>query len=112
MRAINDIDIDHMIKFDIEGKGEDTYFMTVNQAEKEVKGVFMVNAYERHVEATINVIIQSPDEEVLFAQTKRSFGKFSFNSTVSGEYKLIFSNLQSTYDKGLLLGIYNQEESE
>lgn len=46
------------------------------------------------------------------ASNKKKIGKFSFNSTVKGEYKLGFSNLHSVYEKSVVLGIYNQEEAE
>jgi hypothetical protein len=57
MQMIKSVDVEHMIKFDIEGKGEDTYFLNIEQEGKEIKGVFMVNSFERNVDPTLNVIV-------------------------------------------------------
>ena len=51
-------------------------------------------------------------DHVVHAQNQRKMGKFSFMSSVKGEYKIMFSNLNSPTEKSVMLGIFNQEEAE
>jgi len=39
---INEADIRHIMKFDVEGSGEETFWIHIEEVGKEIKGVFMV----------------------------------------------------------------------
>ena len=46
-------------------------------------------------------------DHVVHAQNQKKMGKFSFKSSVKGEYKIMFSNLNSPTEKSVMLGIFN-----
>jgi hypothetical protein len=52
-----EFDPDTVIKFDIEGGGEDTYYMHFNRAGTEVMGLFMVSAATFDIDPIISVYI-------------------------------------------------------
>ena len=107
-----EFDPETVIKFDIEGGGEDTYYMHFNRPGTEVMGLFMVSAATFDIDPVISVFITDPKGKFMFSKRGKSLDRFSFETTMMGEYKFVFSNLKHKDEKSVSLSIHNQEEKE
>jgi hypothetical protein len=107
-----EFDPDTVIKFDLEGGGEDTYYMHFNRAGTEVMGLFTVSAATFDIDPIISVFVTDPNGKFMYSKRGRSLDRFSFETTEMGEYKLVFSNLKHKDEKSVKLSIHNQEAKE
>lgn len=70
------------------------FYLDLRRKDMEVKGMWMVTTDDPNVDPVISVFITDPENKLIFVKTKKSLGQFGFNSTIPGEYKIIFSNLR------------------
>ena len=101
-----------MVRFDVEEKGEDTYYLHCFRAGTEIRAFFMVAAANFDIDPTINVYVKDPNGKSLNAFKNKSMGRIQFDTTMVGEYKFVFSNLKSKEEKFVTFSIHNQEEKE
>lgn len=91
---MEDFDPEHMLKFDIEKGGEETYYVSVKEPNKELKGTFMVYTEDDKIDPIINFFVLDPDGNKIVSKKKKSMWHFGFNTTMPGEYQFIFSNIR------------------
>ena len=95
---MNQFDPDELLKFTVFAKGEEMFYLDLKRKNMEVKGMWMVTAPDPNIDPIISVFITDPNNKLIFIKTKKSLGQFGFNSTVPGEYKIIFSNLRVSHN--------------
>lgn len=101
-----------MIKFDLEAKGEDTYYLHCYRKGTEIKGLYMVSAETFDIDPIISIFVTDPSGKFVHSKRNKSLGRFSFETTMPGEYKFVFSNLKNKDEKFVTLSLHNQEEKE
>lgn len=62
-----------------------------------IRGAYFSSS-KREEKGSIDFFILDPERRVLYSRRKRSEGLFTFNTTRSGEYMFIFSNLKVKRD--------------
>lgn len=75
-------------------------------------GHYMVTSLSFDIDPIISIFITGPDGKFVHKFTKKSLGRFYFETQRPGEYKLVFSNLQFKHEKSVVFSIHNQEEKE
>ena len=75
---MNDFDPDNMLKFEVEAKGEETFYLTLEKSDTKIKGFYMVSAEGHHVDPVISVYVLDPESKIMYSKKKRSMGQFEF----------------------------------
>ena len=57
---MEDFDPEHMLKFDIEKGGEETLYVSVKEANKEIKGTFYVYSESDSIDPVVNFFVLDP----------------------------------------------------
>ena len=105
-----DFDADNLIWFEVSPKGEESFYLDLTQGDSEVRGTYLVHGLSEKVDPVISVYIINPQGKVIFARRNKSLGEFGFNSTGTGQYKFIFSNVRHKNHKQVLFSLQNSEE--
>lgn len=103
---------DHMLKFVVNGKGEEMFFMNMDYRNKEIKIMYTVSNPDPEVDPIISLFIEDPEKNLIFTRLKKSVGQASIKTRVKGQHKIVFSNLRSPDKKTVTFAYYNQEEEE
>jgi len=69
----------------------------------EIKGSYFSEGDEQ----LIDVVVQDPNQQIIFKRTGKSRGILNFSTTFPGEYTFIFSNLgDRVYDKTISFALH------
>ena len=102
-----EFDPDTVVKFDIEAGGEDTYYLHLNRPGTEVMGLFMVSAATFDIDPIVSIYVTDPNGKFMYSKRGKSLDRFSFESTMAGEYKFVFSNLKHKHEKTVTFSLHN-----
>jgi len=105
-------DADHVLKFDVRAKGEESLMMDMKYYNKEIKIMYFVSHPDPEVDPILSVFIEDPNHHLVYTRLKKSMGHFTIKTKLKGEHKIVFSNLRSYDFKIVTLAYYNQEEDE
>ena len=105
-------DANHMLKFLVNGKGEESFFMDMQYRNKVIKVMYFVSNPDPEVDPIISVFVEDPDKNLIYTRLKKSMGLFTVKTRVKGEHKIIFSNIRNKDHKIIHFAFYNQEEEE
>ena len=109
---MDEFDPEHMLKFTVDAKGEETFFMDMAYKNKAIKVMYLVSNEDPDVDPIISVFMEDPEKNLIYTRLKKSIGQFNVTTKVKGEHKIIFSNLRSEHPKQVTFAFYNQEEDE
>jgi hypothetical protein len=105
-------DASHVLKFDVEPKSEESFYMNMNFYNKEIKIMYFVSSTNPDVDPIISVFVEDPNKHLVYTRLKKSLGHFTIKSKLKGEHKIIFSNIRNHDEKIITFAFYNQEEEE
>ena len=95
----------------VEAKSTEALFENINHLEPtQIKGAYYVLAGNQ--DKTISCIVYDPNREIVYKRKGSAQGILLFNTTVPGEYAIIFSNMQSGVDLTVTLALHTYEEKE
>ena len=105
-------DSNHVLKFVVSGKGEESFYFDMQYKNKEMKFMYFVSNDDEEVDPIISIFVEDPNKSLIHTRLKKSMGLFSVKTRMKGEHKIIFSNLRSRDSKDIMFAFYNQEEDE
>ena len=95
----------------VENKSTEALMETITHVEPvTVKGAYYVLA--GNVDKTISCVVYDPNREVVYKRKGSAQGIILFDTTVPGEYAIIFSNYQAGQDLTVTLALHTYEEKE
>lgn len=112
LTQMDHFDANHVLKFIVNAKGEETFFMDMSYKNKEIKIMYLVSNPDPDVDPIISVFVEDPDKQLIYHRLKKSIGMFTIKTTMKGEHKIIFSNIRNRDKKTVQFAFYNQEEEE
>ena len=112
MTEMDHFDANHMLKFEVGGKGEESFFMDMSYRNKEIKVMYFVSNPDPDVDPILSVFVEDPNGNLIYTRLKKSMGLFTIKTRVKGEHKIIFSNIRNIDHKIVHMAFYNQEEDE
>ena len=73
-----------------------------------IKGAYYVT--RGNVDKTVSCIIYDPLQEVVFKRKGSAQGIILFDTTVPGEYAIVFTNMEASIDLVVTLALHTYEE--
>lgn len=95
MTKMQEFDPAHMLKFVVNGKGEESFFMDMQYKNKEIKIMYIVSNPNPEVDPIVSVFVEDPNKNLIHTRLKKSMGQFSVKTRTKGEHKIIFSNVRN-----------------
>lgn len=73
----------------------------VNEKETYIRGAYFVNAPPgtEKKDKLIDFFILDPNYQVIYSHRRREEGIFRFNTTITGQYSFVFSNMKDRVNK-------------
>lgn len=100
-----------MMNVIVEHKSTEALFETINHIEPTaIKGAYYV--LKGNQDKTVSCVIYDPNREIVYKRKGSAQGILLFDTTVPGEYAIIFSNQQSGEDLTVTLALHTYEEQE
>ena len=65
-----------------------------------------------NVDKTVSCIIYDPNREVVFKRKGSAQGIILFDTTIPGEYAIVFSNMEASIDLVVTLALHTYEEKD
>ena len=112
LSEMDHFDANHALKFLVNAKGEESFWMDMKYKNKEIKMMYMVSNPDPEVDPIISVFVEDPAKNLIYTRLKKSIGLFTIKTKVKGEHKIIFSNIRNKDKKYIHFAFYNQEEEE
>ena len=112
MTKMEHFDPDHMLKFVVNGKGEESFWMNMEYRNKEIKLMYFVSNPDPNVDPIVSIFVEDPEKNLIYTRLKRSLGQTTIKTKKKGQHKIIFSNLRSPDKKIVTFAFYNSEEEE
>ena len=112
LSEMDHFDANHVLKFWVNPRGEESFWMNMRYYNKEIKVMYFVSNPDAEVDPIISVFVEDPNKSLVFTRLKKSMGHFTIKTKVKGEHKIIFSNLRNYDPKVVTFAFYNQEEDE
>ena len=95
----------------VERKTTESLMETINHMEPtRIKGAYYVLGGS--TEKTISCIVYDPNRDVVYKRKGSAQGIILFDTTVPGEYSIVFSNWQSGQDLTVTLALHTYEEKD
>lgn len=105
-------DANHVLKFMVNARGEESFFMNMKYFNKEIKIMYFVSSPDPEVDPIISVFVEDPNSHLVYTRLKKSLGHFTIKTKLKGEHKIVFSNVRNVDHKIITFAFYNQEEEE
>ena len=67
-------DPDHMLKFIVNKKGEETFVFDMKYKDKEIKIMYYVSNPDDNVDPIVSVFMEDPEKNLIYTRLKRSIG--------------------------------------
>ena len=100
-----------MVNAVVEARTMEGLFEQINhETPTTIKGAFYV--LDGSDEKTIDCVIYDPNRNIVYKRKNSSQGIFVFETTVPGEYSIVFSNMRSGIDLTVTLCLHTYEEKE
>ena len=100
-----------MMNVIVESKTTEALFEVINhQTPTLVKGAFYV--LNGNVDKTIDCMIYDPNRDIVYKRKGSAQGIILFDTTIPGEYAIVFSNQQSGQDLTVTLALHTYEDKE
>jgi len=96
MQEMDQFDANHVLKFVVGSKGEETFYFDMQYKNKEMKFMYFVSNDDPEVDPIISVFVEDANRDLIHTRLKKSMGLFTVKTRMKGEHKIIFSNLRST----------------
>ena len=77
----DNFDPEHMLRFDVQPRDEETFFIDVERDDNIMQGFFSVMTDNFDDEPSINIFIMDPKGGVAYSKMKKSIGQFDFKTT-------------------------------
>lgn len=74
MTAMDHFSPDHMLKFVVNPKGEEMFWMDMEFKNKEIKIMYTVSNPDHDVDPIISLFIEDPSKNLIFTRLKKSVG--------------------------------------
>ena len=100
-------DAEHMLKFVVNPKSEETFIFDMKYRNKEIKVMYLVSNPDHEVDPICSIFVEDSEKNLIYTRLKKSIGQFSVRTKIKGEHKIIFSNLRSTDKKIITFAFYN-----
>ena len=98
-----------MMNVIVEKKSTEALFETINHVEPTaIKGAYYVLG--GNTDKIISCIIYDPNREIVYKRKGSAQGILLFDTTVPGEYAIIFSNMASGLDLTVTLALHTYED--
>ena len=95
----------------VEARSTEALFAQIDHATPTtVKGAFYV--LNGNKDKTLDCVIYDPERSILYKQKGSAQGIFVFDTTIPGEYALIFSNSKGKEDLTVTLALHTYEDKE
>ena len=95
----------------VEKRSTEALFEWISHEEPStIKGAYYVLG--GNPEKTVSCIVYDPNREVLYKRKGSAQGILLFNTTMPGEYAIIFSNMQAQEDLTVTLALHTYEDKE
>ena len=100
-----DFEPEDLTTFTIDGSSIAILYEEINHATPTlVKGTYMLK--DGNKDSKIAVIIQDPLKSIIYKRSEEHEGMITFNTTVPGQYTIIFSNLMEGNEKTCTLALH------
>ena len=70
-------------------------------------GLFTVSAATFDIDPILTVFVIDPSGKKMYSKWGKSLDRFSFQTTMMGEYKFVFTNIGYKQEKSVTLSIHN-----
>ena len=95
----------------VETRTTEALFEVINhETPTKIKGAYYV--LNGNQEKTVDCMVYDPNRELLYKRKGSAQGILIFDSTIPGEYAIIFSNQQSGVDLTVTLALHTYEDKE
>ena len=95
----------------LEHRKTEAQFETINHLEPtKIRGAYYVLGGNN--DKTVNCIVYDPNRDVVYKRKGSSQGIILFDTTVPGEYGIVFSNMQAKQDLTVTLALHTYEDKE
>ena len=105
--SLERFDADHILKFVVAPKGEESFYFDMQFKNKEMKFMYFVSNDDPEVDPIISIFVEDPNKSLMHTRLKKSMGLFTVKTRMKGEHKVIFSNLRNTDQKEIMFAFYN-----
>ena len=100
-----------MTTFIVEYRTAESLMETINHEEPtKIKGAYYV--IQGHKEKTISCVVYDPNRDVVYKRKGSAQGIIMFDTTVPGEYAIVFSNMVANQDLTVTLALHTLDEKE
>jgi hypothetical protein len=97
--SLERFDANHILKFVVAPKGEESFYFDMQFKNKEMKFMYFVSNDDPEVDPIISIFVEDPNKSLMHTRLKKSMGLFTVKTRMKGEHKVIFSNLRNTDQK-------------
>ena len=84
MTAMEHFSPDHMLKFIVNAKGEEMFFMNMEYKNKEIKIMYSVSNPDPEVDPIVSLFIEDPEKNLIFTRLKKSIGSATIKTRSKG----------------------------
>lgn len=107
LQEMDHFDANHVLKFVVNPKGEESFYMDMKYFNKEIKIMYFVSSPDPEVDPILSVFVEDPNHHLVYTRLKKSIGHFTLKTKLKGEHKIIFSNIRNTDHKIVTFAFYN-----
>lgn len=100
-----------MSTFLVDGKSAEVFYENIShQTPTAIKGAYYVHGA---IDARpISVVVQDPEKTIIYKRSDEIQGIILFNSTVPGDYTIIFANFDDSVEKTVTLAIHTYDADD
>ena len=108
-RNMHDFVPEDMTSFIVDGKSAEVFYENISHMQPTViKGAYYVHGGADA--KPIDVVVQDPQKNIIYKRQGEIQGIVLFNSTIPGEYTIIFANFDDSAERTCTLAIHTYEQ--